>query len=108
MGALAALDVKLEEVGVLPKLTPQPVPGDVADEEGQMHNDRMEVCFSRLWLCTPRPPMQDAGILISKCRVQAWAYGCSRLSRMLRCVTWVSLCCFVGGGGGGGWGVIVQ
>ena len=43
VGALAALDVKLEEVGVLPKLTPQPVPEDVADEDGQMHNDRMEV-----------------------------------------------------------------
>lgn len=43
VGALASLDVKLEEVGVLPKLTPQPVPEDVADEDGQMHNDRMEV-----------------------------------------------------------------
>ena len=48
VGALSALDVKLEEVGVLPKLTPQPVPEDVADEDGQMHNDRMEVRFSRL------------------------------------------------------------
>lgn len=79
---------------------PQPVPEDVADEDGQMHNDRMEVCFSRLWLCTPRPPMQHAGILISKFRVQAWVYGCFRLSPMLRCVTCESLCCFLGGGGG--------
>ena len=47
VGALSALDVKLEEVGVLPKLTPQPVPEDVADEDGQMHNDRMEARSSR-------------------------------------------------------------
>ena len=55
VGALASLDVKLEEVGVLPKLTPQPVPEDVADEDGQMHNDRMEVRFFKPWQYTSRP-----------------------------------------------------
>lgn len=43
VGALAALDRQLESVGILYELTPQPVPEDVADEDGQMHNDRVEV-----------------------------------------------------------------
>ena len=52
VGALASLDLKLEELGVLPELTPQPVPEDIAGEDGQMHNERVEVrCRPRRCWC---------------------------------------------------------
>ncbi|KAK9834268.1 hypothetical protein WJX81_001729 [Elliptochloris bilobata] len=43
VGGLAALDRQLEDWSVLPRLTPQPVPADIAGEDGEMHNDRQEI-----------------------------------------------------------------
>lgn len=53
---LAATDLKLEEVGLLPKVEQEELPEDITDEDGNLLNDCAEVSpFSNL-SCALLPP----------------------------------------------------
>ena len=72
VSGFAALDEKLESVGVLPELTPQPVPAEVADEDGVMHNDRVEAR-----LLTPHTRRQETRRLPGVPAWHARPQGCA-------------------------------
>ena len=55
---LAAADLKLEEVGLLPKVEEEKLPEDITDEDGNLLNDCAEVSPFSVFFCTLLPPVQ--------------------------------------------------
>ena len=56
---LAATDLKLEEVGLLPKVEQEKLPEDITDEDGNLLNDCAEVIpLPAFPICTPAPDTQ--------------------------------------------------